>query len=106
MIQCILKVILNNTRHMAIITFKTSEIFKKNLILISQLKGINMSAYIKLILTDALKEEMNNITKNGLTVAEELEIIQSDFFDKTYGPFKNTDDLMKALKKKPSKVRK
>ena len=91
---------------MAIITFKTSEIFKKNLTIISQLKGINMSAYIKLVLTDAIKKDMSQITKNGLTAAEELEMMQSDFFEKTYGPFKNTDDLMKALGKKPNKNRK
>lgn len=88
---------------MSIITFKTTDNFKKNLILISQIKGINMSAYIKLVLTNAIKKELNRLAENGLTVSEELKIINSSLFDEKYGPFDNPDELISSLKGKKAK---
>lgn len=82
------------------ITFKAPETFKKNLMLISQSKGINMSAYIKLVLTAAMKTELTQLTKNGITVKDEISILNSAMFDVKNGPFENADNLMKALKKK------
>jgi hypothetical protein len=82
------------------ITFKAPETFKKNLMLISQSKGINMSAYIKLVLTTAMKAELTQLTKNGITIKDEISILNSAMFDAKNGPFENADNLMEALKKK------
>jgi len=62
-----------------------------------------MSAYIKMVLTQAFKKELNQITENGMTVASELEIINSDLFEKAVGPFNNAKDLIAALNKKSKK---
>ena len=83
---------------MATVSFKADDEFKKKLDLIAQKKGINTSAYIKLILTKEVNGELSAFSENGLTVAEELNILDSAANDKVFGPFKNTKDLMKALK--------
>jgi hypothetical protein len=43
-------------------------------------------------------KKFNQITKNGLTLQEELEILKAESGDKFYGPFDNVNDLMKSLK--------
>ena len=90
----------------SIITFKADEKFKKNLIIISQIYGINMSAFIKMVLTSALRRELNKLTENGMTAAHELEILQSDLTDKVYGPFDNANDLINSLNNKSKKKKK
>ena len=83
---------------MSTISFKADDQFKDKIQSLAQRKGINTSAYIKLILTRTVNDELSEITENGLTVAEELEILESVQNDKTFGPYKNTKDLMKSLK--------
>lgn len=85
---------------MTTISFKAKEELKNALYIVADKKGINTSAYIKIILTEAVEKDLKDLTPNGLTVAEEINILQSDQKDEVYGPFDNTDDLMKSLKKK------
>lgn len=84
---------------MPTISFKADDDFKNSLEFLAQKKGINTSAYIKLLLTKELKIELVEITENGLTVAEELEILASDKNDRTFGPFATAKSTIKALKK-------
>lgn len=83
---------------MTTISFKADEKFKKKLEIIAKEKGINTSAYIKLVLTKEVNQDLAQMTENGLTFAEELEIIKSAESDNKYGPFYNADDLIKSLK--------
>lgn len=85
---------------MVTISFKADETFKMKLEALAKKKGINTSAYIKLILTKGVNGELTEITENGLTVAEELQILASDTDDKMYGPFASAKAIMKALRKK------
>lgn len=85
---------------MTTISFKADTTLKNNLRTISRDKGINTSAYIKLVLTETLQKELSRITENGFTVAEELEILRSAKYDKKYGPFKTADEFMHALRRK------
>lgn len=84
---------------MTTLSFKATDDLKKKLTLLAQQKGINMSAYIKLLLTQALKEELGRVTENGMTVAEELEILWSDYFEESNGPFTTVNALKKHLMK-------
>ena len=60
---------------MTTIAFKTPEEFKIALEKIADLKGISLSALIKLYLTDKLREELSVITENGMTRGEELDLL-------------------------------
>jgi predicted transcriptional regulator len=84
---------------MATISFKADEDLNKKLKTLAKKKGITTSAYIKLILTKGVNGELIEITENGLTVAEELEILDSDKNDKIFGPFTSAKAVMAALKK-------
>lgn len=90
----------SNTKYMTTLSFKAEEDFKRKLQILAKQKGINMSAYIKLLLTHALKEELGRVTENGMTVKEELDILWSDYFEETFGPFSSVKELMESLKKK------
>ena len=83
---------------MITISFKAEESLKTKLELLSKKKGINASAYIKLILTKNIDDELNELTANGMTFAEELNILYSDAHDPVSGPFKTSKSLMKALR--------
>jgi len=85
---------------MPTLSFKTDKDLKKMIETIAQKKGINTSAYIKLTLKKGMDEDLSEITKNGLTVAEEIELLNSAAKDKVYGPFRTSAALMKALKTK------
>lgn len=84
---------------MTTVSFKADAELKGKLELLARKKGINTSAYIKLILTKGIDDELVAITGNGFTVQEELEILNSDREDKVYGPFLTAKSLMKELKK-------
>lgn len=84
---------------MVTISFKADEDFDKKLKTLAKKKGITTSAYIKLILTRGINGELIEITENGLTVAEELDILDSDKNDDVSGPFANAKSVMNALKK-------
>lgn len=84
---------------MATLSFKADDQFKKRLEKLAEKKGINVSAYIKLILTKEMNTELTQMTENGFTVAEELEILAAMENDKTHGPFESVEDLLKDLKK-------
>ena len=43
--------------------------------------------------------ELSEITENGMTGAQELEILDSDRNDPVYGPFESLEALMEALNK-------
>ncbi len=72
---------------MTTISFKAENQFKNRLQSIARYKGINISAYIKLTLTKEIKNELSQITENGLTVAEELAILHSAKNEPAIGPF-------------------
>lgn len=84
---------------MITISFKADEDLNEKLKTLAKKKGITTSAFIKLILTKGVNGELIEITENGLTVAEELRILDSDENDKTYGPFVGAKAVMDALKK-------
>lgn len=84
---------------MTTISFKADTALKKNLTIAARNKGINTSAYIKLVLTEKLEKDLSRVTENGFTVAEELEILRSFKHDKRHGPFKTVPELMRWLKK-------
>jgi|WetSurMetagenome_2_1015567.scaffolds.fasta_scaffold71709_2 predicted transcriptional regulator len=94
-----MKVILSKHIFMTTVSFKADDDLKKNLDLIAQKKGINTSAYIKLVLTKEIKGELAEVTENGLTVAEEMNILDSAANDKVFGPFSTTKELIEAMKK-------
>lgn len=83
---------------MTTVSFKADDNLKEMLNFLAGKKGINTSAYIKLILTEKINEDLEKTTQNGLTVAEEMEIFLSAKNDKTEGPFSDVKSLMKALK--------
>lgn len=80
-------------------SFKAEEELKDKIDILAKKKGINISAYIKLILTKGINKDLVEITENGFTVQEELDILRSDQNDKTSGPFKTAKSVMNALKK-------
>jgi hypothetical protein len=80
-------------------SFKSEDEFKQKLDAVAQYKGINTSAYIKMKLTAGMRDDLSEITVNGMTVAEELEILRSHAEDPMYGPFETVDELMIALNK-------
>ncbi len=82
---------------MSTISFKTDEDFKGKLEQLAKKKGINLSAYIKLTLTKGVNCDLSEITENGLTVAEELEILASDKSENTSGPYTSSKSLMDSL---------
>ena len=82
---------------MTTISFKADDSFKKKLDMLAKSKGINTSAYIKLHLTEAMSAELSRITENGMTVLEELEILDSDKNDEVYGPFETVEEFFEAL---------
>ena len=84
---------------MATLSFKADDQFKKKLEKLAEKKGVNVSAYIKLILTKEMNTELLQITENGLTVAEELDILAAANQDKVHGPFESVEELLKDLKK-------
>lgn len=84
---------------MTTISFKADETLKEKLHALAKKKGVNTSAYIKLVLTKGVQEDLSEITENGLTVAEELQILSSDSNGAVHGPFKTAKSFMKALKK-------
>jgi post-segregation antitoxin (ccd killing protein) len=82
---------------MATISFKSDEEFKYKLGLLAKERGVNMSAYIKLLLTEAIQKELSRVTENGMTVAEELTILHSSRYDEVEGPFSTAEEFMKSL---------
>lgn len=83
---------------MATISFKADDELDNVLKTLAKKKGITTSAYIKLILTKGVNGDLVEITENGLTIAEELAIIDSDKNDKVSGPFKSSKSVMAALR--------
>ncbi len=84
---------------MTTIAFKVDTALKDNLQTLVRNKGINTSAYTKLMLTEKPKKELSQITENGFTAAEELEILASIKHDKRHGPFKTAEAFLRALKR-------
>jgi len=84
---------------MTTISFKADTEFKQTVEFMAQRKGINTSAFIKLLLTKELENELNQVTANGLTVAEEMRIVHANIHDEVSGPFTTAKSLLRALKK-------
>ena len=83
---------------MTTVSFKTDTGLKRMIDELARRKGINTSAYIKLLLTKEINDELSQVTVNGLTVAEELEILASHKEELVHGPYKTARSLLKALK--------
>ena len=62
---------------MTTIAFRANESMKQELEHLAKRKGINLSALIKMYLTEVSRRDLNQITENGMTVAEELEILMA-----------------------------
>lgn len=84
---------------MTTISFKAEEQFKQTLEQLASSKGINTSAYLKLVLTEVMQRELSRVTENGLTVADELAILHSDANDPVSGPFHSIAALKRHLAK-------
>ena len=84
---------------MPTISFKADVKFRDTVQTLAQKKGINTSAYIKLLLTKEMNNALSEITENGLTVDEEMRLLHEDAHDQEFGPFTTTKGLMRALKK-------
>lgn len=83
--------------HMPTISFKADDEFKKKLDWLAKHNGINISAYIKLLLTKSMKKELGEVTENGFTVAEEMRMLEEEK-DATYsGPFKTAKEFLEDL---------
>lgn len=70
-------VILSNTSFVPTITFKADDSFYEKLKMISRKKGISVSAYIKLNLSEVLNKDMTELTENGLTIERERQILKA-----------------------------
>lgn len=82
---------------MSTIAFRADDEMKMKLEHIAKNKGINLSALVKLYLTTALKKDLNEMTENGMTVAEELDLLimqEEGGTGKTY----SVDEYIKYLK--------
>ena len=82
---------------MTTISFKAEDDLQSKLYALARLMGINISACIKLLLTKSLRQELLQIKENGLTVAEELEILLRHNSGKRSGPFTDIASLKKSL---------
>ena len=82
---------------MSTIAFRADDELKMKLEHIAKNKGINTSALIKLYLTTALKKDLNEITENGMTIAEELELLIMKEEGGDGKVYNNVDDLMNDL---------
>jgi predicted transcriptional regulator len=87
-----------NQQIMSTIAFRADDELRMKLEHIAKNKGVNLSALIKLYLTTALKKDLNEITENGMTVAEELELLAMDAEGDT-GKTYSVDEYIKYLKK-------
>lgn len=82
---------------MLTIAFRSDEELKKQLQHLAKLKGINLSALIKLYLKQSIKKDLNEITENGMTVAEELELLMAKEEGDDGKVYHSVGDLMKDL---------
>lgn len=82
---------------MSTIAFRSDEDLKRQLQHLAKLKGINLSALIKLYLTQSIKKDLNEITENGMTVAEELELLMMKEEGGDGIIYENVDDYMNYL---------
>jgi len=80
---------------MTTIAFRVDDNFKTKLEVIAKNKGINISSLIKMYLTSALKKDLNEITENGMTIAEELELLIMKEEGGNGKMYSNTKDLLK-----------
>jgi hypothetical protein len=83
---------------MSTIAFRADDELRMKLECIAKNKGINVSALIKLYLTTALKKDLNEITENGMTVAEELELLAMREEGGDGKVYKSAEDYIKHLK--------
>ena len=82
---------------MTTIAFKAEDKFKITIHYLAKYKGINDSALIKLLLTDSMKGELSKTTANGMTVAEELELLMMKGEGTTGKVYKNSKNFIKAM---------
>jgi len=83
---------------MPLISFKTDDELAVKLKIAAKHKGINTSAYIKLALKQHVDGDLSELTKNGLTVAEEQEILAAVKRGDYIGPFDDVEEGIQALK--------
>lgn len=88
---------------MTTIAFKAEDSFKKKLHYLARYKGINDSALIKLLLTSSIKEELSIVTQNGMTVAEELELLMMKEEGTTGKIYHTPEDFIRAMYEKINK---
>ena len=82
---------------MSTIAFRIDDSIKRELEHLAKRNGISLSALIKMYITKAKNRDLNEITENSMTVAEELELLAMDeekFDGKTY----TVDEYIKYLK--------
>lgn len=82
---------------MSTIAFRVDENLKRELEHLAKRNGISLSALIKMYITKAKNRDLNELTENGMTVSEELELLVMDsekFDGKTYG----LDEYIKHIK--------
>lgn len=81
---------------MTTLSFKAPDDLRTLLTALAGRKGVNVSAYIKLLLTEAIEGELHRVTENGITIAEELAVLESDATDDVV-KFSNIQAVKRAL---------
>lgn len=82
---------------MTTIAFRADENLKKELEHLAKRNGISLSSLIKMYLTKAKNHDLNEITENGMTVAEELELLIMHEEGDDGKVYDNVADLIKDL---------
>lgn len=82
---------------MPTVSFKADEKFTTTVKALASRSGINVSAFMKMLLTRGIDEEMSRVTSNGFTVAEELGILATHAREKTSKNHSSAASLIAAL---------
>lgn len=82
---------------MSIIAFRPEKDLKHQLEHLARHKGINLSALIKMYLKQAVIKDLNEVTENGMTVAEELELLVMRAEGGTGKVYYGVDEYLKSL---------
>ena len=82
---------------MSRISFQAKDDLQRKLQTIAESKGLNMSSFIRMALTDYTNRELSKVTENGFTVAEELDILDTIQKDEFVGPFDIVEEMIESL---------
>lgn len=82
---------------MSVIAFRTNQAMQQKLKRLAKQKGVNVSSLIKVYLTYALRANLDEITENGMTVFEEMELLMMSDEGGDVKIYDSVDDYIKSL---------